>query len=98
MPSLFETYELTAALNVWDRVAGISRYAYENDLILAVKPDIAQTVPSPGSGIDTNMETLFKARPDLVITWSFKPEDGALYGRQGAHGHLRLPGKYCGTL
>ena len=71
---LFETYELTAALGVWNRIAGISRYAYENDLILAVKPDIARTVPTPGSGIDTNIETLLKLRPDLVITWSFKPE------------------------
>ena len=71
---LFETYELTAALDVWDRIAGISRYAYENDLILAVKPDIAETISSAGSGFDMNIETLLKYRPDLVITWSFKPE------------------------
>lgn len=70
----FETYELTAALGVWDRIAGISRYAYENDLVLALKPDIAKTIPSAGSGADVNIEALLRLRPDLVITWTFKPE------------------------
>jgi len=71
---LFETYELTAALGVWDVIAGISRYAYENDLVLAVKPDIAGTIPSAGNGFDVNIESLLRLRPDLVITWAFKPE------------------------
>lgn len=71
---LFETYELTAALDVWDKIAGISRYAYENDLMLALKPDIAKTIPSAGSAFDFNIETLLKSRPDLILTWSFKPE------------------------
>ncbi len=71
---LFETYELAAALGVWDRIAGISRYAFENDLILALKPDIARTIPSAGSGIDINIETLLRLKPDCVITWTFKPE------------------------
>ena len=70
----FETYELTAALGVWDRVVGISRYAYTNDLMLAVKPDIARTIPSAGSGFDVNIETLLRLRPELVITWTFSPE------------------------
>jgi iron complex transport system substrate-binding protein len=71
---LFETYELTAALGVWDRVVGISRYAFENDLVLAIKPDIARTIPSAGSGFDINIETLLRYRPELVVTWTFKPE------------------------
>jgi iron complex transport system substrate-binding protein len=71
---LFETYELIAALGVWDKVAGISRYAYENDLILALRPGIAKTIPSAGSGADINIESLLRLRPDLVITWTFKPE------------------------
>jgi len=71
---LFETYELIAALGVWDRVAGISRYAYENDLILTLRPGIAKTIPSAGSGADINIESLLRLRPDLVITWTFKPE------------------------
>jgi iron complex transport system substrate-binding protein len=61
-------------LGVWDRLAGISRYAYENDLMLAVKPDIAHTVPSAGSGFDVNIEALLKLKPDLVLTWTTKPE------------------------
>jgi iron complex transport system substrate-binding protein len=71
---LFETYELSGGLDVWDRLAGISRFAYENDLMLAVKPDIAKTVPSAGSGFDINIETLLKLKPDLVLTWTTKPE------------------------
>lgn len=70
----FETYELTAALVVWDRVAGISRYAYANDLLLAVKPDIVRTIPSVGSGFDVNIEALLRLRPELVVTWAFNPE------------------------
>jgi iron complex transport system substrate-binding protein len=71
---LFETYELSAGLGVWDRIAGISRYAYENDLLLALKPDIAKTIPSAGSGFDGNIEALLKLRPDIILTWTFKPE------------------------
>lgn len=71
----FETYELAAALDVWDRIAGISRYAYESDLILALKPDIAKTIPSAGSGFDVNIEMLLKLRPDVVLTWASKPEN-----------------------
>jgi iron complex transport system substrate-binding protein len=40
----------------------------------ASKPDIAKTVPSAGSGIDVNMEALLKLRPDIVITWTSRPE------------------------
>jgi iron complex transport system substrate-binding protein len=70
----FETYELTAALGVWDRIVGISRYAYKNDLMLAMKPDIAETIPSAGSGFDINIETLLRFRPELVVTWTYNPE------------------------
>jgi iron complex transport system substrate-binding protein len=71
----FETYELIPALNIWDRVVGISRYAYGNDLMKAAKPDIAETIPSAGSGFDVNMEALLKLNPELVITWASKPEN-----------------------
>jgi iron complex transport system substrate-binding protein len=71
---LFETYELSAGLDIWDRIAGISRYAYENDLMLAIKPDLARVVPSVGSGFDVNIEALLKLKPDLVLTWTTKPE------------------------
>ncbi|MGB5156941.1 ABC transporter substrate-binding protein [Desulfobacterium sp. N47] len=70
----FETYELSAALDVWNSIAGISRYAYVNDLMLALKPDIAKSIPSAGSGSDVNIEMLLRLRPDIVLTWTFKPE------------------------
>jgi len=70
----FQTYELIPALGIWDRVIGIARWAYDNDLMKAAKPDIEKSVPSPGSGMDVNIETLLKLKPDVVITWTSKPE------------------------
>lgn len=70
----FQTYELIPVLGIWNKVVGIGRYAYTNDLMKASKPDIAKTVPSAGSGIDVNMEALLKLRPDIVITWTSRPE------------------------
>ncbi|MGO9571124.1 MAG: ABC transporter substrate-binding protein [Desulfomonilaceae bacterium] len=73
---IFQTYELIPALEIWDNVVGIGRYAYSNDLMKATKPDIASVIPSAsaGSGLDANMEVLFKLKPDVVITWTVKPE------------------------
>jgi len=36
----FQTYELIPALGIWNRVVGIGRYAYNNDLMKAAMPDI----------------------------------------------------------
>jgi iron complex transport system substrate-binding protein len=71
---LFQTPELIPALGVWDKIVGISRSAYDTDLFKATKPDIEMTIPSLGSGGDVNMEALLKQKPDIVITWSVKPE------------------------
>jgi len=71
---LYETYELLPVTGAWDRVIGISRFALENDLIRAVRPDIARTVSSVGSAMDVNAEALFRLRPDVVITWSVNPD------------------------
>ncbi|NTU43670.1 MAG: ABC transporter substrate-binding protein, partial [Nitrospirales bacterium] len=71
---LFQCYELLPALNHWDRVVGLGRWAHENDLIRAVRPDIEKAIPSVGTGTDVNMEALMKLRPDVVITWTFRPE------------------------
>ncbi len=70
----FLTYELIPALGIWDKVVGIGRWAYDNDLMKATKPDIKKTIPSTGSGSDVNIEALLKLKPELVITWTFKPE------------------------
>ncbi|MGD0229357.1 MAG: ABC transporter substrate-binding protein [Syntrophorhabdales bacterium] len=67
------SYELVPVLGVWDRVAGVGRWAYDNDLMKAAKPDI-RSIPSVGNGTDINMEALLRLKPDLVITWTFKPE------------------------
>jgi len=71
---IFQTYELIPALRIWDQVVGIGRYAYDNDLVKAVKPDIETTVPSAGSGLDVNIEALLKLKPECVISWTFKPD------------------------
>lgn len=79
----FQTYEFIPALGVWDRVVGVGRYAYTNDLVKAARPDIFRTIPSAGSGTDVNIEALLKLRPDLVITWAFKPENVYFMEKKG---------------
>lgn len=69
----FETFDLVAHLDIWDSIVGISRFAYDNDLVLAVKPDIQETIPTAGSALDLNIEALLRLRPDLVITWTYTP-------------------------
>jgi len=70
---LFLTYELIPALNCWEKVVGVGRWAYENDLLLAAKPNIRE-IPSVGTGTDINLEALLKLRPDVAITWTYRPE------------------------
>lgn len=71
----FQTYELVPALDLWDQAVGIARFAYDNDLMKAAKPDIARTIPSAGGGTDINMEALMKLKPELVVTWTARPEN-----------------------
>lgn len=68
-----QMYELLPALDVWDKVAGVASYACRNDLIRAARPDI-ETIPSVGSGANVNVEAIMQLKPDLVITWAWKPE------------------------
>ncbi|HAY23139.1 MAG TPA: ABC transporter substrate-binding protein [Desulfobacterales bacterium] len=70
---LLEGYELSAPLGAWDRVVGISSYAYDNDLLQRLVPQLRE-IPSPGTGFAINMEVMLALRPDLVVTWSRKPE------------------------
>lgn len=65
--------EMIPVLDVWDKVVGVANHAYRNDLIRAVKPDI-ETITSVGSGADVNIEAIMQLKPDLVITWAWKPE------------------------
>ncbi len=71
---IFQLYEIIPALGIWDRVVGIGRHAYRNDLIIASKPDVAKAIPSPGTGTDINIEALFALKPELVITWIYRPD------------------------
>jgi len=79
---LFEGYELVAALKAWDRVAGISSYAYDNDLLKQVLPNLKQ-IPSPGTGFVVNAESLLALKPDMVVTWDRKPDQVDFMRRQG---------------
>ena len=67
------SYDLVPVLGVWDRVVGVARWAYDNDVVRQSNPAI-RSIPSVGSGTDVNMEALLKLKPDLVLTWTFKPE------------------------
>ena len=67
------SYDLIPVLGVWDRVVGVARWAYDNDVVRQSNPDI-RSIPSVGSGTDVNMEALLKLKPDLVLTWTFKPD------------------------
>lgn len=71
---LFETYELLPVTGAWDRVAGISRYAFSNDLLLAANAARLRRIPDAGSAMDTNAEVLLKLKPDVVLTWSVNPD------------------------
>lgn len=66
---LLDTYELVAALGVWDRVVGVSRFAFANDLIRATVPDAATRFADVGTPVDVNIEALLALKPDLVVTW-----------------------------
>jgi len=70
------SYELIPALDIWDQVVGISRWAeMECDLIKAIfhkHPHLRK--PHVGVGTDINIEAIVKLNPDLVITWSYSPE------------------------
>jgi iron complex transport system substrate-binding protein len=71
----FQAYELLPVLGIWDKVAGISRFAYENDITVAARPDIARTIPAVGGVTDVNIEGLMRLRPDFIISWTSRPEN-----------------------
>lgn len=70
------TYELIPALNLWDQVVGVGRWAEENcDVYKAiVKANPIFKRITVGAGSDLNVEVVLKLDPDIVITWMFKPD------------------------
>ncbi|GAB5046480.1 ABC transporter substrate-binding protein [Thermodesulfovibrio sp. TK110] len=69
------SYELIPALNIWNQVAGVSRWAEEHcDLYKAiVKTNPSFKKPAVGAGSDVNVEAVLKLNPDIVITWTYNP-------------------------
>ncbi len=70
------SYEFIPALNLWEQVIGVSRWAEEHcDLyqsIINSNPKLKrQTV---GAGSDMNVEAVLKLNPDIVITWTYNPD------------------------
>jgi len=80
---LFETYELLPALGSWDRIAGLSRYAFDNDLIRAVRPNVRDEIADVGAMSDMNVERLLALRPDVVVGWNLSPQAAAFLDAKG---------------
>jgi iron complex transport system substrate-binding protein len=74
-------YELIPVFDVWDRVAGLNRWAYDNELLQGF-PQL-KDIPSVGTADTVNIEVLLALHPDLVITWSYKPEVADFLVRRG---------------
>lgn len=64
-------YEFIPALDLWDRVVGVNRWAFENTLLGRFEQ--LQAIPPVGTGGDVNIETIMALEPDLVIIWIYKP-------------------------
>ncbi len=68
---LLTSSDLLPVTGAWERVVGISHGASEdNDLLKAVKPDLAQLIPSVGNNHNINIEVLLRLKPDIVLAWS----------------------------
>ncbi len=67
------TYEIVFALKCDSNLVGIGRWAYDNSFIRAIKPDV-KNIPSPGTGLDINVEYLLTLDPELVVTWTMRED------------------------
>jgi iron complex transport system substrate-binding protein len=74
-------YELIPVFDVWDRVVGLNRWAFDNELLKGF-PQLKE-IPSVGTADTVNIEVLLALHPDLVITWSYKPEVDDFLVRRG---------------
>ncbi len=73
--AIVSTTELIPALDIWDRVVGVSRCAEEDcDLHRAfIEGDPSLRRPKVGEGMDVNVEAVIGVHPQLVITWAVFP-------------------------
>jgi len=74
-------YELIPVFDVWDRVVGLNRWAFDSELLKEF-PQLKE-IPSVGTADTVNIEVLLALHPDLVITWSYKPEVADFLVRRG---------------
>lgn len=74
-------YEFIPALQIWERVVGINRWAFDNTLLKRFAE--LKRMPPVGTGGEVNIEALLALRPDLVITWTYKPEVVDFMARKG---------------
>jgi iron complex transport system substrate-binding protein len=72
---LFETYELLPITGAWASVAGLSHYAFQNELMLKSNPALASQIANAGSAMEASLERLFALNADLVITWPSEKGD-----------------------
>ena len=78
---LLSLYELIPVLDLWDNVIGLNRWAFDNT-VLKRYPWL-ETIPAVGTGIEVNAETILALHPELVITWSYRPEVAEFLTRKG---------------
>jgi iron complex transport system substrate-binding protein len=78
-----QMYDFIPALNLWDQVAGLNRWAFEDEILNALCPELERRYARIGTGSEINMERLIKLRPDVIVTWTSKPEQIHFIGRQG---------------
>lgn len=74
-------YELIPVLQLWDRAVGVNRWAFQSELLKDF-PQLA-AIPSVGTADRVNVESLLALRPDLVITWPYKPEEVEFIRKKG---------------
>ncbi len=74
-------YELIPVFDVWDRVVGLNRWAYDSEILKGF-PQLKK-IPSVGTADTVNIEVLLALHPDLVITWTYKPEVDDFLVRRG---------------
>ena len=89
---LLSLYELMPVLDLWDNVIGLNRWAFDNT-VLKRCPRL-EGIPVVGTGIEVNAEAIMALHPELVITWSYRPEVVEFLTRKG----LRVIAVYPDSL
>ncbi|MGQ9669149.1 MAG: hypothetical protein ACUVWY_03160 [Desulfosoma sp.] len=83
--ALVATEELIRALNLWDQVVSVSRWAQEGcDIVKAwVERYRHLKKPAVGQGTDVNLIAVLGVRPQLVITWGVYPSSVRFLENEG---------------